>query len=686
VTFLLSFVKRKLTVKIALLFAVVVLMAQLNLAHFIYFENLKHGDEHYMNIFAQQKTVAQEIQYQALAIAAGKDDYETIDERKKTLQNNIQEYDSLLQDIVKGRISNETELADIPKEIHIDITTNLDLWGKYKQRAESILILQTSDEEFQEAVRYLDEETPELLSINEQIQRTFADMAEYKWELANQVTALFFVVNVAVFGLVFLFLRRSVNPLKKVTHAIDDITRQEYTTRLAVRSEDEIGMLCRKFNTMAEMIQQSTEELKCKNKILQVTSAHNDELLKTEMETSEKLKTLTAQLRNIRLALDESNIVSIADKEGTITYVNDKLCQISKYSRAELIGKNHRIVKSGYHPDAFFEGMWKTISKGLIWRGEIKNRAKDGTFYWVKTMIMPVLDKDGKPKEYVSIRTDITDRKGAEEMLQESRAQLKAQYEKQKELTKRLEEVNQELIVRAEKLREIDIAKEEFSSMITHELKTPLVPIQGYCELLLDGTLGALTQEQREKINTMYDSSLSLSQLIQDVLDVHKLELGKMTFDMYDTSAKELIDRSLNRFKTIAEAKSTNIVDGTDPELRLKCDPERILQVISNLVSNALKFTPEQQGRVEVCAKKDGTSVLFIVKDNGMGIPKQKQQNLFKKFYQVDASLRRSTSGTGLGLAICKGIVEAHNGKIWLESAEGKGSAFYFLIPVRGQN
>jgi signal transduction histidine kinase len=265
-------------------------------------------------------------------------------------------------------------------------------------------------------------------------------------------------------------------------------------------------------------------------------------------------------------------------------------------------------------------------------------------------------------------------------------AHINELVKKESETNAHLQNLTVELRNQAEKLREIDLAKEEFSSMITHELKTPLVPIQGYCELLLDGTLGELAREQKEKIQIIYESSLSLTQLIQDVLDAHKLELGKMNFDMRNAHANDLIDRSIKRFRPVADTKNISIVDKVDQELLLECDPERILQVINNLVSNAVKFVPEQQGRIEVSARRTNGSVLFTVKDNGIGIPKDKQLSLFRKFYQVDASLRRNTTGSGLGLAICKGIVEAHKGRIWLESEEGKGATFCFSIPTGGQN
>lgn len=265
-------------------------------------------------------------------------------------------------------------------------------------------------------------------------------------------------------------------------------------------------------------------------------------------------------------------------------------------------------------------------------------------------------------------------------------------------LTKRLEHLNEDLKRKTDRLLEADKEKEEFSAMITHELKTPLVPIIGYSELLLDGTLGDMTPKQKEKINVVHQSAVSLSCLISDLLDIRKVELGKLKLDKSDALAKDIVESCIDGLRPLAEAKNIALSQTFDSnDLRLDCDPKRIQQVLYNLLTNAIKFTPQNSGKIEVSVKRvadneqtTGSSpqLLFSVKDNGLGIAKDKQQNLFKKFYQVDTSLTRNTGGTGLGLAISKGIIEAHNGKIWIESdgIDGKGSVFLFSLPVGSTN
>jgi len=261
---------------------------------------------------------------------------------------------------------------------------------------------------------------------------------------------------------------------------------------------------------------------------------------------------------------------------------------------------------------------------------------------------------------------------------------------KTRELLKSNEELVKmaaEITAQDKKLREVDIEKEEFSAMITHELKTPLVPVIGYSELLLDGTLGPLNEKQKETVQVMNSSAVSLSRLISDLLDVRKLELGKMKFEMKPVIPEELIENCVRVLKPLAQAKRVTLVakmNSRESEgLLVMCDSKRINQVLGNLVNNGIKFVSANTGKVEISVNKKENSgdIIFSIKDNGTGIPNDKQQNIFKKFYQADTSMTRNAGGTGLGLAICKAIIDAHGGKIWFESEPGVGTTFYFSLP-----
>ena len=190
------------------------------------------------------------------------------------------------------------------------------------------------------------------------------------------------------------------------------------------------------------------------------------------------------KIKEIVEALDNSSIVAVTDDRGIITYVNKRFCEISKYSKEELINQNHRILKSGHHPSSFYKNLWLTISNGDVWGGDIKNKAKDGSYYWVRTIITPFLGKDGKPRKYIAIRTVVT-----EEKISEEKANLKSQKIQAKKL------ITDEQLT---KMKKIDKMKDEFVAMISHELKSPLIPIMGNCDILNESDIGGkLTSTQK---------------------------------------------------------------------------------------------------------------------------------------------------------------------------------------------
>ncbi len=239
---------------------------------------------------------------------------------------------------------------------------------------------------------------------------------------------------------------------------------------------------------------------------------------------------------------------------------------------------------------------------------------------------------------------------------------------------------------KTEEAKETDIAKDEFLSMITHELKTPLVPIQGYVDMLLGEHLGSLNEKQKDRLKIIKTSAESLLRIISDILDAQKLELGKLVVKKEKQNIKDTIDVAVQALQPRATENNITIKQHLDKDILLSHDRERITQVLTNLLKNALDVVNPDTGVIEVSVEDADKEIKISVKDNGPGIPIEKQRDLFKKFYQVDTSLTREVGGSGLGLAICKGLVEEHGGSISAESTPGVGTTFSFILPKDSQS
>jgi len=230
-----------------------------------------------------------------------------------------------------------------------------------------------------------------------------------------------------------------------------------------------------------------------------------------------------------------------------------------------------------------------------------------------------------------------------------------------------------------EEAKKVEIAKDEFLAMITHELKTPLVPIQGYADILLGEHLGHLNKNQKERLEVIKSSSATLLQLISDLLDAQKLELGQLKITKQTNNLKDTISKTITLMQPQAMSDEIDLVDQVKTDVYASYDDERIGQVLTNLIKNALKAT-SKKGKVEIFIEDMQGEVKISVKDNGIGLPNDALDKIFRKFYQVDTSSTREKGGSGLGLSICKGIIETHGGKIWAESELGKGATFSFTL------
>ena len=482
-------------------------------------------------------------------------------------------------------------------------------------------------------------------------------------------------------------------------------------------------------------------------------------------------------------ALDDHAIVSVADNAGKIVYVNDLFCQTSGYTSFELLGSQHSIVKSGEHPASLYRDLWQTISAGRVWHGELKNRRKDGTHYWVATTIVPMLDAHGLPLRYVSIRTNITAEKLLDEELLQQRAFLANIAEAVGEgilvedergecvfanqeaanllrctradlLGRRLHDQIVESIApidfatstfepiggpeltwlpgryegqfraldghrrtvlvsvqpmaegsgiqgtviafrdHSEERRQRDAlrgaraaadeanqAKSAFLANMSHEIRTPLNGVLGLARLALDGPTDA--PRLRQYLEGIVESAGALTELITDVLDLSKIEAGKLSIQRVDFDLHDLL-RSVQRgFREVAFAKSIDLPLTIAPEVpaQVMGDRVRVRQIVSNFLSNAIKFTP--QGRVHLTAELTVNGLVRLaVADTGIGIEGQILAGLFRPFVQADESTTRQFGGSGLGLSICRALAEGMGGRVGAESEPGRGSVFWAELPL----
>ncbi len=231
-------------------------------------------------------------------------------------------------------------------------------------------------------------------------------------------------------------------------------------------------------------------------------------------------------------------------------------------------------------------------------------------------------------------------------------------------------------------LTKIDEQKDEFAAMVSHELKTPIVPIQLYTEMLLKGILGSLDDKQTKALHSIHTNIESLNALVDDVLDVTKLELGRLALDKKQVDIKNLLTESTESLKIFTAETKIVIELDLNTSGKIFCDPKRIKQILANLIKNSVDFVPKDSGLIKVTVEKNPKSFVFTITDNGPGIPVENQEYLFQKFYKIDTSPTRKHGGTGLGLTICQGLVESHGGKIWLDKEYTQGTCFKFTIPV----
>lgn len=347
------------------------------------------------------------------------------------------------------------------------------------------------------------------------------------------------------------------------------------------------------------------------------------------------------ELASFKDALDASAIVAITDRHGRITYANDNFCRISKYPREELLGRDHRVVNSGLHAKSFFADLWATISSGRIWKGEIRNRAKDGTFYWVDTTIVPLGGLDGRPERYVAIRHDITEHKRLEAEL-----------------------------VRAAQMSLVG----ELAAGLAHEIKNPLAGIQGAVDILIRRRDPA--DPEREALEGVRREVVRIDATVRAILE----RTRPRAVERVPASLVEAAQRAALLVRDQVESSGRPVRVVFEPpasDLVLPIDVARIEDAVLNLLLNAVEAV-EGEGRVELRVRRDTASreAVVEIEDTGRGIAPADLEVVFAPFYTT------RPSGTGLGLAAVRRIVRAHGGRVDVASELGRGSTLTIRLPL----
>lgn len=371
-------------------------------------------------------------------------------------------------------------------------------------------------------------------------------------------------------------------------------------------------------------------------------------------DKASELQRSLKELDDIKFALDQSTIVAITDQRGVITFVNDAFCRISKYSREELLGQDHRIINSGFHPKEFIREIWTTIASGNVWKGELRNRAKDGSIYWVDTTIVPFINSEGKPYQYVAIRHDITSLKNAEEEVLRQSAELQ----------------------RAAQLSFVG----ELAAGLAHEIKNPLAGIQGVVDILIRRR--DKNDPEREALEGVRDEVVRIDNTVRALLDRARPRLVSMR----STSLTEIVQRAvtlargqLSSAASRGHQVSIEFEAGDDP-ITIPVDPAQIEDAVLNLIINAIDAI-EEDGQVMVSVSRDDDldEVLVRIADTGRGISEEDLPNIFNAFFT------KTVGGTGLGLPAVRRIVRAHGGRLEVASTLGSGSVFTIHLPEMQQ-
>lgn len=418
---------------------------------------------------------------------------------------------------------------------------------------------------------------------------------------------------------------------------LQDYLLKDFSQQIKVSERgDDLDFIAIGLNSMGAALQKAIDTEKKNVKQLEQLNA----------SLEKRVQERTVELSQYKYSLDEATLIEITDTEGLILHVNDNNCKVAGYTRQELIGQGTKIYNPEFHSEEFIANVWDTISSGKIWKGELKNTAKNGSIYWVESTIVPFINDEGAVYQYMAIKTDITNLKRIEVERAERAAEL--------------ESVNKEL--------------ESFSYSVSHDLRAPLRAIDGYALMLEEDYETVIDREGKRLLDNIRHNAHYMGNLIDDLLNFSQLgrkELVKAQVNMTALAKATVSD--------IEKNKPHNATITINPLHTVMADKPLIACVLVNLLSNAIKYSSKKENPcIEVSSVHENGEIIFCIKDNGAGFEMNYADKLFGVFQRLHSA--EEFEGTGVGLATAQRIIHKHGGRIWAEGEVGKGAAFYFSL------
>lgn len=613
----------KIVTKSYLLIAVLIGVAAFNLL-LLYQDDKSDVSQSYSIIRAGDIKVKAEL-LSSLAISIASGNTEDKDDFQKELEN----VQTILTKIKNGGVVKDQLLEKIPESLSSDYNKVESSWQEYQSSVLNVEKLSIFDPEATQAMSYILQKNQELVLLTDDVKKEFQE------------------------------LDRNYNEHKQIAEKLAEYAKiiGQQTLLLSIGEGDESQDELREKNLEFEIGIRKLLQISTLDLDVQSVGGTHEELEPIPRENSESLRKLDPLWESIQLK------VKILEEKSLLS---------PEFNSAK--------IEMNLQKNTLFDDIDNLLNS---WNTEITSKSSEKAIIIqillvvdivVFFLVIFIIRQSLSPLETIS---------KAFAKVKEGIYGEKIQYSGTDEIGQLVHNFNtmsNTIKVKEEEAKKTDIAKDEFLAMITHELKTPLVPIQGYSDILLSEHLGKLTDKQKERIGIIKTSSETLLSIISDLLDAQKLELGQLKMKIKKINIKNTIDKSIELFQPELEKNNVKLTSNlTDVEI--EHDPERIQQVIGNLIKNSLSAMTPNSGKIEILMENNPKEVIISVKDNGVGIPLEKQKDLFKKFYQVDATLTREKGGSGLGLAICKGIIDNHHGTISVSSAPNQGSTFSFTLP-----